>query len=130
MDSQGESTVQESVRRTAIAVLATCFGFNIFGRVGDTYIVLLKPLQQDFGWSRSQLAGVFSIYLLSSGLFSSTAGLLVDRLGLKVVYTAGLGVIGLAFVAAGRLQSLWHFYLVLGAMLGLGVGLTGMAPAT
>ena len=35
--------------------------------LGDSYTVFLLPLERDFGWTRSQVASVFSIYLLVHG---------------------------------------------------------------
>lgn len=98
--------------------------------VGDTYTVFLKPLERDFGWTRSQLTSVYSVYLLVNGFIAPLAGLAFDRAGPRRVYTAGLAVLGLAFLLAGSLQNLWHFYLLVGAMVGVGVSFTGMVPAS
>lgn len=112
-------------------MLATCFALNLLGRgIGDTYTVFLKPIEHEFGWSRSQLTSVYSIYLLVNGFIAPVVGLFFDRAGPRWVYTAGLAVLGVAFVLAGSLQNLWHFYLLVGAMVGVGVSLTGMVPAS
>jgi MFS family permease len=118
-------------RRTALAVLATCFLLNMFGRgVGDTYAVFLLPLEREFGWSRSQLTGVYSVYLLVNGFAAPLVGVLFDRAGPRWVYAAGLACLGSAFFLAGSLEQLWQFYLLVGAMVGIGVSLTGMVPAS
>ena len=118
-------------RRTALAVLATCFVLNMFGRgMGDTYAVFLLPLEREFGWTRSQLTGVYSLYLLVSGFAAPLVGLLFDRLGPRWVYGAGVACLGVAFFLAGSLGSLWQFYLLVGVMVGIGVGMTGMVPAS
>ncbi len=118
-------------RRTALAVLATCFLLNMFGRgVGDTYAVFLLPLEREFGWSRSQLTGVYSVYLLVNGFAAPLVGVLFDRAGPRWVYAAGLACLGSAFFLAGSLDQLWQFYLLVGAMVGIGVSLTGMVPAS
>jgi MFS family permease len=112
-------------------VLATCFVLNMLGRgVGDTYTVFLKPIEHDFGWSRSQLTSVYSVYLLVNGFIAPLVGLAFDRIGPRWVYAAGLGTLGVAFALAGALQNIWHFYLLVGAMVGIGVSLTGMVPAS
>jgi MFS family permease len=118
-------------RRTALGVLATCFLLNMAGRgVGDTYAVFLLPLEREFGWSRSQLTGVYSIYLLVNGFAAPLVGMLFDRAGPRWVYAAGLACLGSAFFLAGSLDRLWQFYLLVGAMVGIGVSLTGMVPAS
>jgi MFS family permease len=112
-------------------VLATCFVLNLLGRgVGDTYTVFLQPIERDFGWTRSQLTSVYSAYLLVNGFIAPMVGFFFDRAGPRWVYTAGLATLGLAFVLAGSLQNLWHFYLLVGAMVGVGVSMTGMVPAS
>jgi MFS family permease len=118
-------------RTAATAVLATCFALNMVGRgVGDTYTVFLKPIEGEFGWNRSQLTSVYSVYLLVNGLIAPLVGLAFDRAGPRTVYAAGLATLGVAFVLAGSLHNLWHFYLLVGAMVGVGVSCTGMVPAS
>ena len=54
----------------------------MFGRgAGDTYIVFIASLEKEFGWSRSQLTSVYSVYLLVGGCVAPVVGLLFDRLG-------------------------------------------------
>jgi MFS family permease len=120
-----------SASRTAVAVLATCFTLAMFGRgLGDTYAVFLLPLERDFGWSRSQTTGVYSVYLLVHGFTAPLVGLVFDRIGPRWVYGAGLASIGGAFFLASSITSLWQFYVFVGAMVGLGVSLNGMVPAS
>jgi MFS family permease len=117
--------------RTALIALAVCFALNMLGRgMSDTYTVFLLPLQHEFGWSRSQLTGVYSLYLLVSGFTSPLVGHVFDRLGARWVYTAGLALLGSAFFVAGSLHLLWQFYLLVGAAVGVGAALTGMVPAS
>src|SRR2546421_8372712 len=103
----------------------------MFGRgLGDTYAVFLLPLEREFGWSRSELTSVYSIYLLVNGFTAPLVGLLCDRFGPRWVYGAGVACLGVAFFLAARLASLWQFYLFVGALVGLGVSLNGMVPGS
>jgi MFS family permease len=118
-------------RGAALGVLAVVFVFNLVGRgSGETYTVFLLPLEREFGWSRSQLASAYSIYLLVGGLLAPFVGTLFDRFGPRAVYTAGLGCIAAAYLFAGTLSTLWQFYLYMGFMIGVGVALVGMVPAS
>jgi len=104
---------------------------NMFGRgLGDTYTVFLIPLEREFGWSRSQTTGVYSVYLLVNGFTAPLVGLLFDRLGPRWVYGAGMASLGSAFYLASHLQSLWQFYVFVGVMVGVGVSLNGMVPGS
>lgn len=112
-------------------MLAACFALNMFGRgLGDTYAVFLLPLEREFGWSRSQTTSVYSIYLLVHGFTAPLVGLLFDRLGPRWVYGVGTACLGAAFFFASRLSSLWQFYILVGAAVGIGVSLNGMVPAS
>ncbi len=103
----------------------------MFGRgLGDTYAVFIVPLERDLGWSRSELTGVYSIYLLVNGFTAPLVGLAFDRLGPRWVYGAGLACLGAAFSLAAGLVSLWQFYLFVGVMVGIAVSFNGMVPAS
>ena len=103
----------------------------MFGRgLADTYTVFLLPLEHEFGWTRSELTGVYSIYLLVNGLSAPLVGLLFDRLGPRWVYGAGMACLGTAFFLAQRLGSLWQFYLFVGVLIGFAVSLNGMVPGS
>jgi MFS family permease len=92
--------------------------------------VFLLPLERDFGWTRSQVASVYSIYLLVNGGTAALVGLVFDRLGPRWVYGAGTALLGTAFVLASGVTSLWQFYLCIGVLVGLGVSLNGMVPGS
>lgn len=103
----------------------------MFGRgLGDTYAVFLLPLERDLGWTRSELTSVYSVYLLVNGLTAPLVGLLFDRLGPRWVYGAGMASLGAAMLLAGGLTQLWQFYLFIGVLVGIGVSLNGMVPAS
>ena len=115
----------------AVAVLAACFALNLLGRgLGDTYAVFLLPLEREFGWTRSQVTGVYSVYLLVNGFTAPLVGMVFDRLGPRWVYGAGMACLGGAFFLASRISALWQFYLFIGVMVGLGVSLNGMVSGS
>lgn len=117
---------------SSLAGLALLLGFmfNVAGRgVGDTYIVFLLPLSAEFGWNRSEISSVYSVYMLSTGLSSPFVGMLFDRWGPRVVYSCGLACLGSAYVLAGSLNQLWQFHLFVGVAGGIGVASLGMVPA-
>ena len=112
-------------------MLAACFVLNMFGRgLGDTYAVFLLPLEREFGWTRSELTSVYSIYLLVNGFTAPLVGLTFDRLGPRWVYGGGMLSLGTAFYLAGSLSALWQFYLFIGVLVGIGVSMNGMVPGS
>ena len=48
--------------------------------------------ERDFGWTRSQTTGVYSVYLLVHGFTAPLVGFIFDRIGPRWVYGAGLAV--------------------------------------
>ena len=104
---------------------------NLLGRgSGETYAVFLLPLERAFGWTRSQLTSVYSLYLLIGAIIAPMVGTLFDRLGPRIVYSAGLTCLAGAYLLASTLTTLLEFFIYSGALIGLGVALVGMVPAS
>jgi MFS family permease len=115
----------------ALLVVAVCFSMNLLARgVSETYAVFLLPLEQEFGWARAQLTGVYSTYMLVHGLSAPVVGMLFDRLGPRTLYAVGLASLGGGYFLAGRLDAVWQFHLCVGVLGGIGVAAMGMVPAS
>src|SRR5215510_11011677 len=96
---------------------------------GFTYIfsAFLKPLSQEFGWTRAETATAFSLYLLAAGVSLLFWGWLADRRGVRLVFILSSLIDGVALVLLSGIRSLAAFYAL---YLFLGVGLGGIGPAT
>jgi MFS transporter, OFA family, oxalate/formate antiporter len=96
---------------------------------GFTYIfsAFLKPLSQEFGWTRAETAGAFSLYLLAAGLVLPLWGWLADRSGVRLVFLLSALIDGFALFLLSYVGSLTTFYVL---YLFLGVGLGGIGPMT
>ena len=92
---------------------------------GFTYIfsAFLKPLSEEFGWTRAQTAGGFSLYLLAVGTILPLWGWLSDRVGVRWVFLCN----GVALILLSYVQSLTAFYIL---YFFLGAGLAGIGPIT
>ncbi len=89
--------------------LALHYGPLIVGTFG----IFLKPLSQEFGWSRAQISFAFSLSALGITVTLPLIGRLVDRFGarkviLPAVLLFGVGVLSLSFLSV----HLWHFYVI------------------
>jgi MFS family permease len=84
-----------------------------------SFSVFLTPMQQELGWSRSSMAGAFSVALLLSGLTGVPLGRWIDRHGPRWLMTAGAAMAALLVFAWGRVTDLTTFYLIWG-----GIGMT------
>jgi len=96
---------------------------------GFSYIfsAFLKPLSQEFGWTRAETAGAFSLYLLAAGLVLPLWGWLTDHRGVRLVFLLSALIDGLALLLLSYVHSLAAFYAL---YLFLGVGLAGIGPTT
>lgn len=129
-DPRPDSGAQTGASRLAIAVLAVAFILNFIGRgMADGFAAFVLPLEEAFGWRRSALTGVVATQMLVGGLVAPLAGWVFDRRGPRVVYCAGLALIGSAAWLAGHADSLWMVYLGSGVLMGAGAAATGMVCA-
>ena len=90
-----------------------------------TFSTFLKPLTQEFGWSRAETATAFSLYLLVAGLVLPFWGWLIDHVGARWVFLLSALIDGVALLLLSTVHSLTGFYSL---YLFLGVGLAGIGP--
>lgn len=120
---------QSQSHRIALGVLATCFTLSMFGRgLGESFTVFLLPVSQTFGWERAEVVSIYSLLALCGGLAAPFVGRLFDRFGPHAVYSLGLGMLGLAFLAASFATQLWQFQLLVGAGVGFAIAAIGNVP--
>ena len=74
--------------------------------------ILLKPLAEDFGQSRSAIAAVVTIGSTCAGLLSPVVGRLADRYGPRPLSTLGALLVGVLFLILATVHELWQFYVV------------------
>jgi len=74
--------------------------------------VFLKPLLNEFGWTRAEASLGFSICLLLYGFLSIFAGWLTDRLGPRVVVTVFGSFLGICYLLLSQVNALWQFQLI------------------
>jgi len=100
----------------------------LFGGAGSRFSfgVFLKPVTEEFDWSRGSLAGALAIAGLATGLLRPVAGILADKYDPKIVAAIGVLIGGIALGAMSLVQELWHVYLTFIIM---GIGFTLASPA-
>ena len=108
-------------------VLVGCV-FVTFGISGGNHSfgVFLKPMTEEFGWSRASLSLAFGITYMISGLLRPLAGYLADRYSPKAACLAGVMVMGLMLFLIPFTENLSQLY-VFFAIMSIGVTL-GSGP--
>lgn len=113
------------------AVLSTCFLFALIGRgTAETFTVFLLPLQENFGWHRADVTGIYAVTALAMGFAGPIAGTLSDRLGPRRLYAVGAASVLAAYLGAAHATELWHFYLSIGVCVGFASACLGNVAQT
>ncbi len=115
--------------RGKVVLAATFLTLTIFYGVWYAYSVFLVALLREFGWSRSVVAGAFSLFVLVHGLLGPVIGWLIQRFGPRRLILAGGAVMSLGLVLLAETTRWWHLYVAFGVIASLGVSLGGWQPA-
>lgn len=73
---------------TIALVLATTTTVS-YGVLFYAFSVFIAPMEAEFGWSRGELSGAFSLSLLITGLVALPVGYWLDKHGSRLLMTAG-----------------------------------------
>jgi len=92
------------------------------------FSALVKPLQNEFGWTRALISGAFSLRTEVGGLASPVVGYLVDRIGARRLLLAGSVLVGAGFIMLSRVESVWAFYIAV-VIIAVGTSATGGSVA-
>jgi len=103
-------------------IVGVCFllqavGWGIFNSLG----VFFKPLMAEFGWPRSLMASTTSVGLLIAGTNAILLGRVSDRYGPRLTMAVCGLFLGIGFVLMFRVETIWHVYLFMSLLVGIGV---------
>jgi len=87
----------------------------------NTFGVFFKPIAEQFGWSRSVVAGAFAIRSLVVAIIVVPIGYIADRFGPKLVLVPSLMLTGLCLMALSKITAVWQLYLIQGVFLGIAI---------
>ena len=107
-------------------VIVIVIGLGGFTQSAESYPVLgvlLKPMTQEFGWTRTDFAGSTMLGTLMGGLLAMKVGPMIDRVGARWTLTVSFAVLGSTLVLLALIQTLWQFYFlqIVGRALTMGV---------
>lgn len=93
-----------------IVVVVVLAGVLAAGVSNITMAVVLKPISEDLGWTRSFTAAAVTLGALIGGVLSPFFGPLADRLGPRLLLPAGGALVGLLAVGVSLSSEPWQFY--------------------
>ena len=107
-------------------IVVTCFvSMAMAGGIGNlSFTVFLKPLTAEFGWTRAQVSGGISAFMLAIALTAPFVGRAVGLYGPRAVMIPAAVLVGLCLMLLSQMTALWQLYLL---RLGVGVGFTALA---
>jgi MFS family permease len=78
-----------------------------------TFGIFLKPISEEFGWSREAVSAAFGIAAMTVAVCSPGLGYLFDRYPARRIIIPSLLVFGIGFASLSQLRPpLWHLYAV------------------
>jgi MFS family permease len=110
---------------TAVMGIAVSFGSLVI----FAFSVFIKPLGDEFGWSRTQISLAFTLTALMVAVFSPVIGRIVDRLGARKVLLPCVAIYGAAFCGLATVRSLAQFYAIYVVLGVVGNGTTQLCYA-
>src|ERR1700753_447045 len=88
-----------------------------------TTSILIVPLEQEFGWSRTIISMAISLSILLYGLIGPFAAGFINRYGPRRVMAASGVLIGLGTLATVTMKHAWQMFALWGVLVGVGTGI-------
>jgi MFS family permease len=93
-----------------------------------TFGIFLKPMTEEFGWSREAASLAFGIAAMMIAACSPRLGYLLDRVGARRVILPCVTVFGCAFASLALLTPrIWHLYAIFAILGAVGNGTAHLA---
>ena len=107
--------------------ITATFALMVFASAGIRHAVgpFLKPMVADLHVDRASFSLVIALGLFLYGAFMPLVGALVDRLGARLVTTAGCVVLAIALVLTAFCRTIWELAAVYGVLAAVGLAATG-----
>lgn len=119
MTQPGTTAAQEWQQGWTL-VLASFVGFLFFSAMFSSMSVLMGPISQEFGWSRTLVSAGLSISSITTAVLSPFFGILIDRYGTRRLALPGLVITMFAISAFSQVNgsaamwlALWGIYAVI-----------------
>src|SRR5215475_10189775 len=111
----------------AIALLTVGVAFG----ARNAFAVFLVAVIEEFQWSRGLASGALMLGSVMWTLAAPVIGILLDRLGPRIVLPGGAIIMALGFIISGMTHTIFEFYLGMGIFMGIGfAALTMTSQAT
>ena len=93
-----------------VAIAAVLLNLFMGGVLFYGFTVVILPLTEETGWSRTVVTGVFPIIGILAGILAPFLGNIFDRVGPRPIITVGLTVMGAGLILVSNVTTLPTFY--------------------
>ena len=112
-------------------ILATGFAVLFFsGGSRFAFGLMLKPMTDDLGWSRSSLSLAVTTFMFASALAMPVVGRLVDRYSIRWVMAIAAAVAAVGIGLISRVSAPWHLFALYGLVYAIGQAGTSVGPVS
>jgi MFS family permease len=91
-------------------VVVALGGFSASTEAFPVLGIFLKPITEEFNWSRSAFTAPLTIGGLLGSVAALVTGPLVDRFGSRWALVGAYAVLGTSFALMSQMDHLWHYY--------------------
>ena len=109
-----------------IVLAVTFFALLAGAGIRATPSVLIVPLEEEFGWTRSTISLAISLNIFLYGLMGPFAGGLMQRLGIRRTTLGALTLLATGVALATQVTRPWQLVLVWGLLVGTGSGMVAL----
>ena len=109
-----------------IVLAVTFFALLAGAGIRATPSVLIVPLEEEFGWTRSTISLAISVNIFLYGLMGPFAGGLMQRLGIRRTTLGALALLATGVALATQVTRPWQLVLVWGLLVGAGSGMVAL----
>lgn len=116
------------MQRSRTTVLLLCAAVVTITSIGmSTFSLFLRPIEAEFGWSRSMGTLPYVIAMIGWAAGAVLFGKLADDFGARPVVLGGILLMSAGFFGMAVSQNLWQLSLSYGVMVGMAMGACGLA---
>jgi sugar phosphate permease len=100
-------------------------GLIMAGAVGAPGIFII-PLQQEFGWSTSDISAALAVRFFLFGIIAPFAAALMNKYGVRRIVLVAQSIVAASLILSLWMTSLWQLLLLWGIGVGIGTGMTAL----
>ena len=97
---------------------------TLIGGAAYAFSVFVRPLEAEFGWTRTETVSAFSTAMFVFGILMFVGGYFVDKYGPRIVFLVGAAFLATSQILSAQIDTVTGLILTFGVVGGIGLGLT------